>query len=132
MSQLPKRERTFQFESVGNDTGRKYEGKFTVKTILKIREKHQLELEKTILQADTKSPTAGLRGISNVLAELRVRVVDGPEWWKQSEGGADLDDENVLLDLYDKTLEQEAEWRKDLKEMTKTVKDQADQSGQSE
>lgn len=131
MSQLPKRERTFVFEGVGADTGIKYDGKFTVKTILKIREKHQLELEKTILQADTKSPTAGLRGISNILANLRVRIVDGPEWWRQSEGGSDLDDENILLDLYDKVIEQEMEWRKDLQEMAKNTKDQVDQTGQA-
>ena len=115
---LPKKEQTFAFREEGDVTMQTYEGEFTVRAILNVGQKHQLELEKTILQADSKAPTAGLSGISNVLAELRVRIISGPEWWENSRGGATIDDENVLLALYTQVLDTEIEWRNSLRKKT--------------
>ena len=95
-------------------------------------QKHQLELEKTMLQADSKAPTAGLSGISNVLAELRVRIIDGPEWWEQSRGGALIDDENVLLALYQKIIDTEITWRQSLRDQTKKAVENSDPNSQGE
>ena len=56
-----------------------------------------------------------------ILANLRVRITDGPEWWKQSAGGGTIQDEAVIVTLYDKVMEAEAVWRKKLKDQTKAV-----------
>jgi len=112
---LPKNERTFEVSETGATTGKSYEGKFTVKCILNMFDKRQLEMEKTRLMADYSNPTDGLSGIAFILANLRVRVIDSPEWWKQSAGGDDIYDEDVLVKLYDKAMEAEKEWRDELK-----------------
>jgi len=112
---LPKNEKTFELEATGSVTGKEYNGKFTVKCILSMFDKRQLEMEKTRLTADYNNPTEGLSGIAFILANLRVRVVDGPEWWKQSEGGDEIYDEEVLVKLYEKTMDAEKEWRESLK-----------------
>lgn len=132
MQELPKKERTFSFETEGELTKRKYDGEFTVHAVLNMGLKHQLELEKTILQADTKSPTPGLRGIASVIAELRVRIIDGPEFWKQSLGGMRIEDENVIFELYDKVTAQEAEWRKELEESLVKQEGKADPNSPKE
>lgn len=123
---LPKKERTFHVDEAGDTTGLRYQGDFTVRAILNMGQKHALELEKTMLQADMKSPTAGLSGISNVLAELRVRIVKGPKWWEDSEGGALIDDENILLTLYKEIIDAELAWKDELQEKTEQVVEKND------
>jgi hypothetical protein len=46
-------------------------------------------------------------------------VTESPEWWKQSKYGAELMDEEVLVQLYNKVMEQEDLWKKELKESQK-------------
>lgn len=112
---LPKNDRTFYVDVEGADTGQKYEGTFTVRCLLDMGGRHAEELEKTRLLADYANPSNGLYGIAITLSKLRARIIDGPEWWKQSAGGTSILDENVILHLYDECLRLEQEWRADLK-----------------
>lgn len=113
--ELPKNEATFILDEIGETTGNKYEGKFTVLCALNMAKKHQLELEKTRLLADFANPTDGLAGIAIILANLRTKIVDAPEWWKQSGGGLDIMDEDILLKVYNKIKDKEVEWREAIK-----------------
>lgn len=122
---LPSNQQVFDFEFT-SELGKKYEGTFTVLSVLDIRTKHRLELEKTRLLGNYANPTDELAGIAIVLATLRTRIVDGPEWWKQSDGGYNITDFDTLTHLYDKVLGVEIEWRKKLKE--KAEKLQTDQN----
>ena len=114
---LPKDIKTFTFESVGLTTTKKYDGDFTVKCVLNMRDKRLLEIEKSSIRADMANPTPDLVAYSTILSNLRVRIEDGPEWWKQSTGGYDLKDENTLIELFDKVMDQETLWRKEVKAM---------------
>lgn len=113
---LPNKEKTFDFECVGETTGKTYDGRFTVLCVLNIGQKHALALEKTRLLGSYSNPTDDLVGYALILSSLRIKVVDGPEWWKQSRGGLVVDDEEPLVKLYQKIQEVEEEWKKDLKE----------------
>ena len=115
---LPKIESVFDFDFT-SELGRKYDGRFTVLCLLDMGQKHRLELEKTRLLGNYQNPTDGLAGIAIVLANLRVKIIDAPEWWKQSSGGFTIKDEDALVTLYDKVKEAETEWRKQLEEMKK-------------
>jgi hypothetical protein len=124
---LPSTQTVFDFEFT-SELGKKYEGRFTVHCLLDMRTKHRLELEKTRLLGNFPNPTDELAGISIILATLRHRIVDAPDWWKQSDGGYNLTDFDVLTALYDKVLNAEVEWRTKLKEKTKTLQSPAPQS----
>lgn len=113
---LPKNEKTFDVDVVGDTTGVKYQGQFTVLCVLDMEGKHTLELEKTRLMADYANPSRGLFGIATSLATIRAKVVSSPAWWKNTSDGATIKDENVIFDIYDKCIEMEKEWRKELKE----------------
>lgn len=112
---LPKNEKSFLFECVGDVSGKKWEGTFTVKCILSIGDKRRLEVEKSRQMQDLKNPTQDLQAIAIMSSNLLVRIHSGPDWWKQFLG-EDLIDQNVLIDLYGKVMDQEDEWRKELKE----------------
>lgn len=113
---LPKNERAFDIDIVGDTTGYHYKGQFLVKCILTINEKHQLALEKTRMQADYANPSVDLAAISTYLAHIRAHTVEAPEWWKNTNEGANiLGDENLITHIYDKCLEMEEQWREELK-----------------
>ena len=112
---LPKNEKSFLFDHIGELTGRKYEGTFTVKCILNTAEKRILEIEKSALTADLSNPTGNLSALSTVIGNLRVRVLKSPDWFKQSIATLDLLDEEVLFELYGKALDLEEEWIKEVK-----------------
>jgi hypothetical protein len=112
---LPKNEKSFDVDLVGDTTGIQYKGTFTARCVLNISSRHSLELEKTRLMADYANPSAGLAGIAIALSNIRARIVEGPAWWKDSNAGADIIDENVLFHLYSECNRVESLWRKELK-----------------
>jgi hypothetical protein len=81
-------------------------------------EKRLLEIEKSSIRGDMKNPTSELIAYSVILANLRIRIQDAPEWWKQSSGGNTILDESVLVELFDKVMDQESAWRDELKAKT--------------
>ena len=115
---LPKNEVSFVFDCVGEVTGKKYDGDFTVMCVLNMFQKRAYEVEKTRIQSDQANPSMGLMGIGEVLANLRVRIIKSPNWWDDSNGGYDILDENMLVVLYDKVMEQEENWKKLVKEQS--------------
>jgi len=115
---LPSKEKVFDFEYIGELTGKKYDGSFTVLCILNTGLKHTMELEKTRLLGNYTNPTDELFGLALILSSLRVKIKDGPEWWRQSAGGNLIDDEGVLVKLYQKIGEAEVQWKEDLKKKT--------------
>lgn len=112
---LPKNERSFYIDLDGEDTGVKYQGTFVVKCVLDMGGRHSEELEKTRLMADYANPSDGLYGIAVTLSKLRARIVDSPEWWKQSGGGTTIIDDNIILHLFSECERLEKEWRTELK-----------------
>ena len=117
---LPEKHSIFEFEHKG--LTKSYEGRFTVRCHLNVGEKHQLAIEKTRLMADYLNQSDDLSGFAVILSKLRVHIVDGPEWWKQSAGGFLIEDEDALVALYDKVLAEENKWREKVKDMGSEAK----------
>jgi len=112
---LPSRERSFDADYVGQITGHRYKGTFTVYCVLDISQMHAAELEKSRLTLDIRNPTNGLKGVSNVLGELRTRIIEGPAWWKDSKLGTSILDFDLLSYLLDKCDELEDLWKDEIK-----------------
>jgi hypothetical protein len=120
---LPNIEAVFDFDFT-SELGKKYDGRFTVLCLLDMGQKHRLALEKTRLLGNYANPTDDLAGLAVILSTLRVKIIDAPEWWKQSAGGYNIKDEDALVALYDKVLNAETEWREKLKEKVKQAQEQ--------
>src|SRR5208283_5222522 len=108
--ELPKNEAIFDFDMQGDTTFKQYQGQFTCRCVLTMGQKHGMELEKSRLLGSYSNPTEELEGLAIIFANLRAKIVDAPEWWKQSLGGATINDENVLIDIYNKIQEAEQKW----------------------
>jgi hypothetical protein len=115
--ELPKNEDSFDVDITGDTTFKRYQGQFTVRCVLTAGQRHTMELEKSRLMGSSPQPTDALIGLSEVLGTLRAKVVEAPDWWKQSVGGSNLSDENVLMDLYAKVGEVESKWRQKVKDL---------------
>lgn len=120
---LPKKERTFNFNFTSEESGQLYEGTFTVKCKLNVAEKYQLELEKSRLMSDMANPTNGLMGISIALSSLRIRIIDGPNWWMQGKG-LTIEDEDALVELFEKVEQECMAWRKELSEKAEKAREE--------
>jgi len=124
---LPTTQSVFDFEFT-SELGKKYDGQFLVHCVLNMRQKHVLELEKTRLLGNYANPTDELAGIAVILSNLRSRIINGPTWWEQSDGGYNLADIDVLTALYNKVILAETEWRTKLKEKTKKIQEKTPES----
>ncbi len=129
--ELPKNESTFEVDVVGEATFKKYEGQFTVRCILTMGEKHAMEREKSRLIGNNANPSEELQGIAIIFSNLRAKIIEGPEWWKQSAGGATVKDENVLVEIFNGVLKAEDEWRQKVKDLA-TPKDPENLDSQSQ
>jgi hypothetical protein len=118
---LPKLERSFDFDHEGSVTQIPYKGTFTVRCVLNIQLKHQVELDRTRLMSDLRNPTPELESIATALAELKARIIEGPAWWKDSNSGLTIYDEDVIGALYTKCQEMEISWRNELKTKVEAV-----------
>lgn len=115
--ELPKNEASFDVDVQGDTTFKQYQGQFTVRCVLSMGQKHAMELEKSRLLGSYTNPTDELEGLAIIFASLRAKVIEAPEWWKQSMGGATVNDENVLIELYNQAEKAEKEWRQKVKDL---------------
>lgn len=120
---LPKNEKTFQFDKVGEVTGFEYRGQFTVKCALSLADKRLIEIEKSRLSMDLQNPTANLDAISRLVANLRVRVISGPEWFNQQVQSMSILDEEIVFEVYSLCLKASDEWMKELKQASNKGED---------
>lgn len=87
--------------TVGSVTGKPYNGKFLIKTVLNRRENFLAdERRRYILGGNPNSAPPALQGEAYMLGQLFVRIVEAPDWWKQSDSGLDIEDDNVIGELY--------------------------------
>jgi hypothetical protein len=126
--ELPKNEDIVEIDMLGDTTLKKYEGQFTIRCVLSAGQRHAMELEKSRLMGTSPQPTDALVGLAEVLGTLRAKIVEAPEWWKQSLGGSNLSDENVLMELYNKIGEAEIQWRDKVKKLANPAPQPADLS----
>lgn len=112
---LPKNEKSFYFKHTGELTGKVYEGDFSAKCVLNLADKRLLEVEKSAITLDLNNPSGNLSAIGNVVSNLRVRILDAPDWFKQSIVSLDILDDELMFEIYAKCLELSDEWIADLK-----------------
>lgn len=104
------------FSAVGNQTGSPYNGDFVVKTNITRREAFVAdERRRLLLGPNATNVPASVNGEAYMFGQLSVRIVDGPDWWKNSDSGLDLQDENIAPELFTLVMQKEEERQKDVK-----------------
>ena len=112
---LPKNEATFSISVIGETTQEQFIGDFICVCIPTIAQRNSISREeiRIIGDASIAPPELQIRGIW--LAALRVQIIDGPTWWKESNYGHSLLDDNVLKEIHENTVKAGEQWRAEIK-----------------
>ena len=111
----------FSINEVGQRSGRVYDGKFTVKTLLNRRENFIAdERRRFIVGSNSQGVAPSLSGEAYILGQLSVRIVESPKWWTESDNGLDLPDENIIGTIFKLMEEKVAEFEAEVKGQAKT------------
>jgi hypothetical protein len=100
---------TFVFDVIGDSTAEKFSGNFEGKVRLSHRDQlNKDQLRRQIIGTNPEFATKDSHMRAEILGHLSVSLVDGPKWWKESGGGLDLFDDNVLFDIYEKVTQEQS------------------------
>ena len=104
----------FAIDIMGEITGNKYSGTFTVKTSLSMRETlKQDEIYRSIIGPDPSNAASNSRNIAAAISYLATHVIVSPDWWKKLQGGLECDDVNLIAEVNNKAQEViDAEYKK--------------------
>ena len=94
--------KTISLSVIGNNTGDPYKGDFKIRTLLTLRQTAAAdEARRLILGANSSEAISGIQNLAMAAGQLSVRIVEGPDWWNRAGlGGIDLEDDNILAELF--------------------------------
>lgn len=118
---LPKNEKTFSINVMGDDTGERFAGEFTCVCVPFISMRNKIARDEIRECGDLGNITTDLFLRSRYLVNVQSRLTSWPDWWQGMGHGARLLDENVLREVYDKCIEAEVEWRASVKAKADTT-----------
>ena len=120
---LPGNEFTFHFKEQCNATKEWYEGDFTVKCLLTNAEQSEIALRTDRYNQGSRSLAPQFALFNRTLAELELRIIKSPTWWKESDSGRTLYDPEIVYAVFKESMKGPEEWSKKLEEKTKSAKD---------
>jgi hypothetical protein len=112
---LPKNEATFELNVEGEITGEKYAGSFTCICVPTVGIRNRISRDQIRETGDLANTTDELFLRAMWLANVQGRLIGFPDWWDALGRGSRLIDDNVLKEVYDRCIEAEVEWRKNVK-----------------
>jgi hypothetical protein len=114
---LPEHIRSIFLDTKGEVTGSRFLGDFKVKVVLSNSERlAEARLYKNFLPND-QSVSPRDRADAIVLSELAVKVIDGPDWWKESDSGKNMVDMEPLYALLVKIKEEGVKWSEEVQKL---------------
>src|SRR6266404_1352958 len=127
--ETPPTEADVQIEATGEVPKKRFVGEFIVK-IPRRKEQCLIDKHRAFLNGPgAENLEAATLKFHHMISYLRYVVTDSPKWWQESDLGYELYDENVVQVLYDKVLEFEVEWLKQVWGPEAVKKLQARQEG---
>lgn len=115
---------SFSINVQGETTQTNWIGDFSAK----IRLSHADEMQRDRLRKDFLGPnpedsSPRAKDQAEVFSQLAVRIVKAPLWWKESRGGLELSDDNVIAKVYEEALRIEREALEELQKKAKEAQE---------
>lgn len=101
----------FDIHVVGEETNETFTGKFRAKE--KLSWADQLAIDRymrELLGPLGNEASLVIKKRAEIISELNARLTESPDWWKDARGGLDVVDDNVVLAVYDKSIEVRTKW----------------------
>jgi hypothetical protein len=98
--------KTVAVDVVGELTKRSYAGVFKIKPLLSHRDRLQRDEFKRQLLGSNSESNVSQEALKSALifSKIWVHTIESPSWWKDSNNGLDLIDEEPVVALLDKIL----------------------------
>lgn len=125
---MPSNEYTFNIVVVGEKTKKKYEGSFTVKCLLSVQEMVEVGLRMDRYNQGSSTVSPGVTRMNRAIAEMEIRQIKTPSWWKDSDDGRTFLDANVVFEVFLKALDAETEFDKRIAEQAKEADEQTEKA----
>jgi len=111
---------SFTVDVLGDVSGVQRTGKFTVKRRLSFRDQLARDnFRRSLLGPSVGDPYVRAANLAELFSETMVRIIDAPSWWKDSDNGLELEDDNVFRAVYIKTMECDVEAKRAMAEAAK-------------
>lgn len=108
--ELPDTYHEFQIDIQGRITKKRFLGEFSCK-IPTIKDQAMIGKHETVLNGEFPIYLdSGIRKIHKQIAYLRFTLIDVPLFWKNTDLGYELRDDNVIDAVYEEVLAFENEW----------------------
>lgn len=108
---LPNQE-NFIVNALGETTGESWSGKFAAKKRLSFNDQLRRDnFRRQMLGAAVGEPAPRAASMALIFSELLVRLVEAPSWWVDADEGRELEDENVIVQVYEKAIKVEEDAR---------------------
>jgi hypothetical protein len=108
---MPNMEHRFKLQAIGEETGMNWVGDFLYRRPT-LQERALIDVMRARLNGDLRTVDVDTQAYNEAISHLRFTLKEYPDWWKDADFGASLYDGNLLIEIYNKCLEFEAEWRK--------------------
>lgn len=108
---------------IGETTGQEYTGTFKIRPVLTQAEQLTRDsIMRDLLGGRASDATPRAASQAMLLAEIRVRSIETPMFWREASDGLNLYDESVMAAVYDKIQETEKNWRQEIKKKAEEAK----------
>jgi hypothetical protein len=109
---LPETSKTFQIDIRGSATNQRFLGEFVCK-IPTLKDQSNIAREQARLNGEYPDfLNSGVKQLHQELAYLKYTLIDVPKFWRDSDLGFELRDQNVVNAVYEEVLKFEDEWLK--------------------
>jgi len=120
MKKLPDTTAMVSLDSVGEKTQSRFIGQFKIKRILTNSDYFALErIYAQLLPSRDREVAEDIRLKAAAVAELSVRIIEGPAWWEGSKQGQLMVDSQPLFDLAMICNEEEKKWSQQVADLAK-------------
>ena len=104
------RDAGFSISVIGDLSCETYRGDFRAVKFLTHRQQLLLDQRRRdILGNNSESASPRAQNQAHILASVFVRITEAPTWWKESNSGLDLIDDNVLIEVFENAMRIENE-----------------------
>ena len=92
----------FTVHVVGDVSQTPFDGAFKCRVKLSYRDQLRMDqVRREILGPDGPNASPRAQNTAELLSQLAIHLCDSPNWWKDSNGGLDLMDDNVLAAVWE-------------------------------
>lgn len=92
---------SFVVDVVGDVTGKTWKGLF--KTKLRLSHRDQLkqdEIRRELLGKNAEHASERSKNQAEIFAFVAAHILSAPSWWEANDGGLDLEDDNVVSEVF--------------------------------